>query len=288
MDESRGVEDKVELAPSRHLFLSLPTEEVFLYPTPDRTRPTDSASRILVVGAGALGCAAARTLAQERSVRITLVDDDRVELSNLQRQVLYTDSDIGRLKVEAAAERLARDFGADVQGVVLRLDSETGPGLVAASNLVLDATDDPPTKFLIGRLCVEAGVPYVYGGVARTGGQWLLVDPGKSACLECVFPPSSLGADETAEGCSALGILAPVAGVVGAMQALAALSFLRRPRRAATGRLHVYELTGVRSRHVDFTPSASCFCGQMRRSREHESEIATDRRASAVSEQQAR
>ena len=268
-----------------------------MYPTTDTARTTGSAPRILVVGAGALGCAAARTLAQDRSVRIALVDDDRVELSNLQRQVLYSDIDIGRLKVEAAAAHLAGDFNADVQAVARRFDSQTGPGLLAESDLVLDATDDPATKFLIGRLCVAAGVPYVYGGVARTGGQWLLVDPGNSACLECVFPASSLpasslpasslptsshGADETAAGCSALGILAPVAGVVGAMQALAALSFLRRPERAATGRLHVYELTGVRSRHVDFTPSASCFCQQMRRSREHESGIATGRRASAV------
>jgi len=258
-----------------------------LYPTTDTARTTGSSPRILVVGAGALGCAAARTLAQDRSVRITLVDDDRVELSNLQRQVLYGNSDIGRLKVEAAAAHLAGDFDADVQVAAVRFDSERGPGLVAASDLVLDATDDPPTKFLIGRLCVAAGVPYVYGGVARTGGQWMMVDPGNSACLECAFPASSLPAsseraDETAAGCSALGILAPVAGVVGAMQALCALSFLRRPERATTGRLHVYELTGVRSRHVDFTPSASCFCQQMRRSRQQESQIAIGRRASAV------
>jgi molybdopterin/thiamine biosynthesis adenylyltransferase len=258
------MEDKVESALLAAPLPCLTTEEVFLYPKTDRSPSTGSASRILVVGAGALGCAALRTLAQDRSVRLTLADDDRVELSNLQRQVLYDDGDIGRLKVEAAAARLASDFGADVRTVAGRFDSETGPGLVAASDLVVDATDDPATKFLIGRLSVQAGVPYVYGGVARTGGQWMLVDPGNSACLECVFPPSTSGAVETAAGCSALGILAPVAGVVGAMQALSALAFLRRPERAAAGRLYVYELTGVRTRHVDFMPSASCFCQQDR------------------------
>lgn len=246
-----------------------------MYPTSDRRRETGSAPRILVVGAGALGCAAARTLAQDRTVRIKLVDADRVELSNLQRQVLYTDADVGRLKVDAAAERLASDFGVRVETAALRLDAESGPMLVADADIVIDATDDPPTKFLIGRLCVEAAVPYVYGGVARTGGQWLLVDPGNSACLECVFPFA--GADESAAGCSALGILAPVAGVVGAMQALAALAFLRRPERATTGRLHVYELTGVRSRHVDFTPDASCFCQGTRRLHQLESGIGTSR-----------
>jgi len=239
-----------------------------LYPTTDNARDTGTIPRILVVGAGALGCAAARTLAQDRSVAVTLVDPDRIELSNLQRQVLYSDADIGRLKVDAAAERLAADAGAIVKTQAIRFDDRTGPGLVAGADLVLDATDDPATKFLIGRLCVEAGTAYVYGGVARTGGQWMLVEPGHSACLECVFPNSQLGAEETAAGCSALGILAPVAGVIGAMQALAALTFLHRPGHAAAGRLHVYELSGVRLRRVDFTPDASCFCQATRRSDE--------------------
>ncbi len=229
-----------------------------MYPQPESTNPTGPSPRILVVGAGALGCAASRTLAQEPDVAITIADDDRVELSNLQRQVLYEDADIGRLKVEAAAARLAREFGANVAAAPLRFDAASGPDLVAGADLVLDATDDPATKFLIGRLSVEAGVPYVYGGVVRTGGQWMLVVPGRSACLECVFPA---GGSESAEGCSALGILAPVAGVVGSMQAITALAYLRRPERAAPGRMHLYELTGARrSRHVDFPPLASCFC----------------------------
>lgn len=243
-------------------------------PKSDNTSPAGQRSpRILVVGAGALGCAAARTLAHERDLAVTLVDDDRVELSNLQRQVLYEDADVGSLKVEAAARRLARDFGAMVTAVAGRLDAATGPALVAGSDLVIDATDDPDTKFLIGRLSVEARVPYVYGGVVRTGGQWMLVVPGRSACLECVFPPAG---HETAQGCSALGILAPVAGVVGSMQAITALAYLRRPDRSTPGRLHLYELTGARrSRHVDFPPQDSCFC------RSAATSTTKDKRASA-------
>lgn len=268
-----------------------------MYPDAENTdraasSPTPGPARVLVVGAGALGCAAARTLAQDGSVRLSLVDDDRVERSNLQRQVLYTDDDLGRLKVEAAAARLADDFGAQVRTAAVRLDARTGPDLINDADIVIDATDDPPSKFLIGRLCVASGVPYVYGGVARTGGQWLLVVPGASACLECVFPSSMApraprapmaprapgdpeapeapegsggGGGETAAGCSALGILAPVAGVVGCMQALTALAFLGRPGRSRPGRLHLYELTGVRSRHVDFAPDAGCFCSAAHR-----------------------
>jgi molybdopterin/thiamine biosynthesis adenylyltransferase len=228
-----------------------------LYPNADKSPNQPALARILVVGAGALGCAAARTLAQEPRTSLTIVDDDRVELSNLQRQVLYVDADIGRLKTDAAAERLATEFGAVIATRAIRFDPATGPALVADVDLVLDATDDPDTKFLIGRLCVAAGKPYVYGGVARTGGQWLLAVPGKSACLECVYPAE---ASETAAGCAALGILAPVAGVVGSMQALTALAYLRRPERATPGRLHIFELGGARSRHIDFHPDPACFC----------------------------
>jgi molybdopterin/thiamine biosynthesis adenylyltransferase len=241
-----------------------------LYPDFESLAHRSSVARILVVGAGALGCAAARTLAQEPRVAVTIVDDDRVELSNLQRQVLYVDADIGRLKTDAAAERLATEFGAAITTRAVRFDAATGPELLAPVNLVIDATDDPDTKFLIGRLCVEARKPYVYGGVARTGGQWLLAVPGESACLECVYPDPAGGAPahETAAGCAALGILAPVAGVVGSMQAITALAYLRRPARAKArvsarptpGRLHLYELAGARSRHIDFEPDPACFC----------------------------
>lgn len=255
-------------------------EGVFLYPEFNRSSPEAAPgrrARVLVVGVGALGCAAARTLAQDSSVELVLVDDDRVELSNLQRQVLYGDCDIGRLKVEAAAERLRRDHHASVQTQALRFDAVTGAGLLEGIDLVLDATDDPSTKFRIGRLCVGAHVPFIYGGVARTGGQWMLVRPGTSACLECAFPlPTPVGskssstaestqaAGESAAGCAALGILAPVAGFVGAMQAFHALTFLRHPDRAVSGRLHLYELTGARSRHIDFQPDANCFCSAPR------------------------
>ena len=251
-----------------------------LAPTDQNPRQARATARVLVVGAGALGCAAARTLAHDSSVATTLVDADTVELSNLQRQVLYDDGDIGRLKVEAAAARLARELGVTIDTAAIRFDSDSGPGLVADADLVIDATDDPPTKFLIGRLCVAAGTPYVYGGVARTGGQWLLVEPEKSACLECVYPAVAGAAsrEETAAGCSALGILAPVAGLVGAMQAVTALAFLRRPARAATGRLHVYEVTGACSRHIDFAPDPHCFCGTARA--DHESGSTINRRAS--------
>ena len=237
-----------------------------MYPESDSERrgapDISSYPRVLVVGAGALGCAALRTLVQG-SVTVTLVDDDRVELSNLQRQVLYGDADIGSFKVDAAAASLAREFRVRISASALRFHEQTGPALVAGADIVIDATDDPPTKFLISRLCVDANTPYIYAGVARTGGQWMLVVPGRSACLECAFPARE-GIDESAAGCAALGILAPVAGLVGSMQAVTALAFLRGGGRAKPGRLHTYELTGARSRHIDFTRDPACYCSGSR------------------------
>lgn len=222
-----------------------------------------NAGRVLVVGAGALGCAAARTLAAAGNVSIALADDDRVEASNLQRQVLYRDADIGRLKVEAAATALRDEFGAAVEAIDVRLTPPNAADLIAAADVVIDATDDVRSKFTIGRTAVELGRAYVYGGVVRTGGLWMLVVPGRSACLECAFTASG-PADEP--GCSQLGILAPVAGLVGAMQALAAWTWLNAPERAAAGRLYVYEATRARIGRIDIPPRPDCSCRSATRS----------------------
>jgi molybdopterin/thiamine biosynthesis adenylyltransferase len=162
---------------------------------------------------------------------------------------------VGRAKVEAAAVRLQREYGAAITACRERLSAQNADRLVTGADLVLDGCDDPATKFLLNRTCLAHSVPLVYGGVARTGGQWMLIDPARSACLECVFPAAG---SETAQGCSALGILAPVAGVVGTMQAMAALAFLEGSARARAGSLFVYELAGVRMRRIDFRIRRDC------------------------------
>jgi len=223
-----------------------------LYRGDDTARP-----RIVLIGAGALGCAAARALAQSGAVDLTMVDDDVVEPSNLQRQVLYDGGDVGRLKVDAAAARLKANLGLTITTEAARIDAANAARVLAGADVVIDGCDDPDTKFLLNRVCVALGIPLVYGGVARTGGQWMLVRPGISCCLECVFPDTG---DEIAQGCSALGILAPVAGFVGVMQAQSALAVALEPQRATAGRLFVYELTGARLRHVDFPARQGCTC----------------------------
>lgn len=225
--------------------------------TGDRRPP-----RILVVGVGALGCPAAEILAADGGVSCTLIDDDRVETSNLQRQILFDNQAVGRPKARAAAAALEHRFP-DTHIVYLdtRFAADNACQLVDEHDFVIDACDDPITKLLINQTCVATGTPFVYGGVMRTGGQTMSVAPGASACLACIFPvltdPAASGSgDDDAESCSRMGILAPVAGVVGSMQALATLETLAG--RGRPGRMHIYELRGARWRSVDFDPRPGC------------------------------
>ncbi len=185
-------------------------------------------SAALVVGVGALGSAIAHQLVRAGLGRVTLVDGDRVETSNLHRQVLYTEEDarLGRAKAEAAAERLAEANGeVELRAVVGRFDGSTAAGLLAGVDVLLDGTDDLRTRYLIDSLCHEASVPWVYGGVAGTHGMVMPIVPGRTACLRCLFdePPA---AEPEVSSAEAFGVLGPAPAVVGALQAAAALRIL--------------------------------------------------------------
>lgn len=219
------------------------------------TQSTDAAS-ILLVGVGALGCAAAQALADDGRAHLQIVDDDEVESSNLQRQVLFGEQDLGCPKASTAVTALKRQFPElQAESRCERLDESNATRLISEADFVIDATDDPKTKFLINRVAIETNTPFCYGGVVRTSGQLLSVEPGSSACLACVFPDEA-GDDDG--GCSAQGILAPVAGVIGALQAGAAISALGMGIGPAAGRMMIYDIEGPRWRSVQFEPQADC------------------------------
>jgi adenylyltransferase/sulfurtransferase len=209
----------------------------------------------LVVGVGALGCQAAAALVDAGIRGLTLVDGDRVERSNLQRQILFDDADLTRPKAIAAA--LALRAAAPAATIVARTERVTAANvaeLVGAHDVTIDATDHPETKYLLNRAAVVAGKPFVYGGVARTTGLALAVKPRRSACLACAFPPQLSHGDDS---CAALGILAPVAGAIGALQAHLALRLLEDAASVA-GLLHVYEVRGRRWRTLHFDRDPHC------------------------------
>jgi molybdopterin-synthase adenylyltransferase len=178
--------------------------------------------RILIVGVGGLGCPAGVALAEAGVERLGLMDPDKVELSNLHRQILYSDQDLGRLKAEAAAEKLGRDFP--------RTETIPIPESFGASNaekylreydLVIDGLDRLEKKFLLNDWCVKLKKPFVHAGVVKLEGQVLPVLPGRTACLRCLIP--KIPPPFAMLTCQEAGVLGSFSQEIGYLQAHEAL-----------------------------------------------------------------
>lgn len=216
------------------------------------------AGRVLLVGAGGLGSAAGLYLAAAGVGVLGIVDGDRVELSNLQRQVMFTTADIGRPKAEAAAERLrALNPDTAVEARPERLTAANGRALAAAFDCVIDATDNFASKFLIADCCHAAGTPCVHGGILGFAGQAMTVLPGRTACYRCVFgsPPPEVPGEPR-------GPLGAVPGIIGAVQAAEAIKFLTGAGTLLAGRLLIVDALSMRMRTVVVRRSGDCpLCG---------------------------
>jgi len=216
---------------------------------------------VLIVGVGGLGAAAALELARQGALRIGLVDGDRVEASNLHRQLLHGPADLGRPKVEVAAEKLRKlRPSLEIETHAARLTAGDVGARIAAYGFVIDATDHAPTKFLLNDACVRAGKPFVYAGVVGLRGQLLTVLPRESACLRCLFPEAP-AEDETAS-CQDAGILGPLVGLVGALEAREAVKCLTGAGTPASDRLLTIDAASLRIREVPLRRSLACpLCG---------------------------
>ncbi|MFN3376035.1 MAG: HesA/MoeB/ThiF family protein [Burkholderiaceae bacterium] len=191
----------------------------------------------LVIGAGGLGCPAVLYLAASGVGRLTVVDHDRVDLTNLQRQIAHTTSRIGHHKVESLA-CAAHSINPEVQvtTVAQRADEALLDHLVAGADVVLDCSDNYRTRQAVNASCVRHGVPLVAGAVIRFDAQITVIDPRipDAPCYACLFPPE---ADFEEVRCSTMGVFAPLVGVVGAMQAAEALKLVTGTGPSLAGRL---------------------------------------------------
>ena len=178
---------------------------------------------MLVVGAGGLGCPASLALARAGVGHLTLADPDRVEVTNLPRQLWHRTSDVGRLKAASAARGPGRLPGLRVEALAERVDAGNAEALFRAHDAVVDATDGTATKFFLSDVAVLTGVPLVYGGVLRMQGQAMRVEPG-GPCLRCLYEEAP--AADAVPTCAQAGVLGAMAGLVGALQALLALERL--------------------------------------------------------------
>jgi molybdopterin/thiamine biosynthesis adenylyltransferase len=220
------------------------------------------AARVLVVGAGGLGSPVLLYLAAAGVGTIGVVDDDVVSNSNLQRQVIHRDADIGMPKVfSAQAAMLALNPFITVHPYNRRLQAEDAAALVADYDLVLDGTDNFDTRYLLNAACVAAGKPLLSGAIAQWEGQLSLYDPARGApCYACVFPQAP--AAGLAPSCAEAGVVGALPGVIGAMMAAEAIKEITGAGASARGRLMIYDALWGESRQIAVRRRPDCaVCG---------------------------
>ena len=205
-------------------------------------------ARALVIGAGGLGSPVALYLGGAGIGRLTLVDDDTVDLTNLQRQVAHTHDRIGQPKVDSArAAVLAIAPELDVVAIAKRADAAALAVLVADADVVLDCSDNFATRQAINAACVAAGVPLVSGAAISFDGQLSAWDTRQAdaPCYACLFPPDSAPPEVR---CATMGVFAPLVGIIGAMQAAEALKLVADIGQSLAGRLQMLD-----ARTMDWT-----------------------------------
>jgi len=220
------------------------------------------AARVLVVGAGGLGSPVLLYLAGAGVGTIGVIDDDLVEGSNLQRQVIHTDQRIGMPKVFSAEfAMLALNPFIEIKAYNRRLEEGNAALLAAEYDLVLDGSDSFDTRYLVNRACVAAGVPLISGAITQWEGQLGLFHPAKGApCYACVFPvPPAPGLVPT---CAEAGVAAPLPGIIGAMMAMEAVKWITGAGETLTGRLMIHDALYAETRVIGVKRRGDCaVCG---------------------------
>ena len=214
-------------------------------------------SRALILGAGGLGSPVAMYLASSGVGHIVICDFDTVEVSNLQRQLLHTDADIGKAKVESAKETLqALNPYIEVTIFNQRLEGDDLRKQVELADVVIDTTDNFASRFALNRMCVETKTPLVSGSVIRMEGQMTVFRPdlNDSPCYHCLYKES----DELGETCTQNGVLAPAVGIIGSIQATEALKVLMGIGTDLSGRLLVMDAFTMEFRMMKLKKDPQC------------------------------
>jgi adenylyltransferase/sulfurtransferase len=220
------------------------------------------ATRALIVGAGGLGSPAALYLASAGVGKITLVDDDSVDFTNLQRQILHIQARVGMAKAESGRQALAA-INPEIEIVPLqqRLSGAALDALIATVDIVLDCTDNFATRHAINRACVHHKKPLVSGAAIRFDGQVSVYDMRRddAPCYHCLFPE---GDDVEEVRCAVMGVFAPLTGIIGTMQAAEALKLAAGIGESLSGRLLLLDVLDMEWRTVRFKKDAGCMvCG---------------------------
>ncbi len=215
-------------------------------------------ARVLVIGAGGLGAPALQYLAAAGVGTIGVIDDDVVENSNLQRQVIHIDARIGMPKVfSAQAAMEAQNPFVTVRPYNRRLEADIAADLFADYDLILDGTDDPKTRYLVNETAVALKLPLISAAISQWEGQISLFDPSRGApCYACVFPQAA--APGLAPSCAEGGVLGPLPGVLGAMMAVEAVKFLAGAGEPLLGRMMIYDALYADTRLIKISRREDC------------------------------
>jgi molybdopterin/thiamine biosynthesis adenylyltransferase/rhodanese-related sulfurtransferase len=218
-------------------------------------------ARVLVVGAGGLGSPSAMYLAAAGVGTVGLVDFDRVDLSNLQRQIIHDTAAIGTPKLESAARRLSQiNPHISVPSFATRLTSANALDILAGFDIIVDGSDNFPTRYLINDACVLLGKPYVYGSILRFDGQVSLFDAKTGPCYRCLFaepPPPGL-----IPSCAEGGVLGVLPGIIGSIQALEAIKWILGTGETLAGRLLLLDALTMKTREIALRKDPACpACG---------------------------
>lgn len=219
-------------------------------------------AKVLIIGAGGLGSPCALYLASAGVGRIGIVDSDAVELNNLQRQILHSTQNAGKPKVESAKERInAINPDVEVIPYKIRLTSENILDIIREYDIIVDGSDNFPTRYLVNDACVLSKKPLSHAGIFRFDGQATTILPGVSACYRCLFPdPPPAG---FVPSCQESGILGAVAGVIGVIQANEVLKFILGIGNLLTGKLLIFNALDSSFRQVKVPRDPKCpVCGE--------------------------
>ena len=217
-----------------------------------------SASSVLVIGAGGLGCPVALYLGAAGVGRMLIADGDTVDLTNLQRQIVHRGDAIGRNKVDSARATLATiNPEVDVVALPERVDGARLEALAADADVVIDGCDNFATRHAVNRACVKLGKPLVSGAGIRFDGQVAVFDPRKpdSPCYACLFPEDAESEDVR---CAVMGVFAPVTGIIGSIQAAEALKLITGAGEPLTGRLLLLDALAMEWRSVRVPRDPHC------------------------------
>ncbi|MBU0672957.1 MAG: molybdopterin-synthase adenylyltransferase MoeB [Candidatus Margulisbacteria bacterium] len=220
------------------------------------------AARVLVIGLGGLGSPVAVYLARAGVGTLGLVDSEKVELSNLHRQIIYSSDDIGKEKALVAKEKLQRaNPDVEVKEHVMRVSSDNILDVIRDYDIIVDGSDNFPARYLINDACVLAKKPMVHGGVFRFDGQAMVIKPGEGPCYRCVFPdPPPPGAIPSGQEAGVLGALAGVIGLIEATETLKLILGIGEP---LIGRLIIYNSLKMSFRQVKVPKDEHCpICGE--------------------------